>query len=157
VIDRGKDARDVKRLRKTGRHRRAEADMRCAGAQRGDQRRRLKAAEEGWVVAGIEDQPIGDEDEIELAALGGTGDLLHDRQFAAAGRRALVAPASGVVAGAEHEHAEMHLTVGGTHRLGSLHGFRPRGQILDQPQAASTLLGKPTMGKPCTTAAADSG
>src|SRR5205807_5376403 len=38
------------------------------------------------------------------------GDLLDDRQVVVAGRRAVVAPSSGVIAGAEHEHAEVHLT-----------------------------------------------
>src|SRR5437773_4811378 len=38
------------------------------------------------------------------------GDLLDDRQVVVAGRRAVVAPSGGVIAGAEHEHAEVHLT-----------------------------------------------
>src|SRR6266850_2204743 len=62
------------------------------------------------MVAGVHDEPVGDEQEIELTTLGVSGDLLDDRQVVVAGRRAVVAPPGGVIAGAEHEHAEVHLT-----------------------------------------------
>src|SRR5207244_255226 len=68
-----------------------------------------------WVVAGIHDQAVGDEHEVELAALGLARDLLDDREVVVAGRGALVAPPGGVVAGAEDEDAEMHLTPCRTH------------------------------------------
>src|SRR5882672_12159308 len=61
------------------------------------------------MVPGVHDEPIGHEQEVELAALGVVGDLLDDRQVVVAGRCAVVAPSSGVIAGAQHEHAEMHL------------------------------------------------
>ena len=62
------------------------------------------------MVPGIHHEPVGHEQEIELAALRLPGDLLDDRQVVVAGRRAVVAPSGGVIAGAEHEHAEVHLT-----------------------------------------------
>src|SRR5262245_5078333 len=61
------------------------------------------------MVPGIHDEPIGHEQEVELAALGLPGDLLDDRQVVVAGRRAVVAPSGGVIAGTEHEYAEVHL------------------------------------------------
>src|SRR6266540_2813577 len=61
------------------------------------------------MVPGVHDEPVGHEQEVELATLGVPGDLLDDRQVVVAGRRAVVAPSGGVIAGAEHEHAEVHL------------------------------------------------
>ena len=61
------------------------------------------------MVPWVHDEPVGHEQEVELAALGLPGDLLDDRQVVVAGRRALVAPPGGVIAGAEDEHAEVHL------------------------------------------------
>src|SRR6266446_2392656 len=62
------------------------------------------------MVPGVHDEPVGHEQEVELATLGMLGDLLDDRQVVVAGRRAVVAPSGRVIAGAEHEHAEVHLT-----------------------------------------------
>src|SRR6266850_3930095 len=62
------------------------------------------------MIPGVHDEPVGYEQEVELAALGLPGDLLDDRQIVVAGGRAVVAPSGGVIAGAEHEHAEVHLT-----------------------------------------------
>src|SRR5882672_5986281 len=69
------------------------------------------------MVPGVHDEPVGHEQEVELATLGMPGDLLDDRQIVVAGRRAIVAPSGGVIAGAEHEHAEVHLTPLGRHGL----------------------------------------
>src|SRR3989442_14531472 len=63
------------------------------------------------MIPGVHDEPVGYEQEVELAAFGLPGDLLDDRQIVVAGRRAVVAPSGGVIAGAEHEHAEVHLTL----------------------------------------------
>ena len=52
---------------------------------------------------------IGDEQQVELAALGDAGDLLDDRELHMAGGGALMAPSGRMVAGAEDEHPEMHL------------------------------------------------
>src|SRR5215471_1272727 len=60
------------------------------------------------MVPGVHDEPVGHEQEVELAALGLPRDLLDDRQVVVAGRRAVVAPSGGMIAGAEHEHAEVH-------------------------------------------------
>src|SRR3989449_10803367 len=62
------------------------------------------------MVSRVHDEPVGHEQEVELATLGVLGDLLDDRQVVVAGRRAVVTPSGGVIAGAEHEHAEVHLT-----------------------------------------------
>ena len=62
------------------------------------------------MVPGVHDQPVGHEQEVELATLGVMGDLLDDRQVVVAGGRTVVTPSGGVIAGAEHEHAEVHLT-----------------------------------------------
>src|SRR5207247_11021785 len=96
-------------LGEAGRHGRAEADVPRRGAQRRDKRGRLEPAQERWMVPGVHDEPVGHEQEVELATLGVLGDLLDDRQVVVAGRRAVVAPSGGVIAGAEHEHAEVHL------------------------------------------------
>src|SRR5206468_950439 len=88
----------------------AEANVRGRGAQRRNQRGRLEPAQERWMVPGVHDEPVGHEQKVELATLGLPGDLLDNRQIVVAGRRAVVAPSGGVIAGAEHEHAEVHLT-----------------------------------------------
>ena len=60
---------------------------------------------EGWSVGSI-DHRVGDEQQVEFAALGDAGDLLHHRQFHVAWSKApSVAPAGHVVAGAEDEDA----------------------------------------------------
>ena len=51
-------------------------------AERGDQRGRLEAAHERRMVARVHHHRVGDEQQVELAALGDAGDLLHHRQFA---------------------------------------------------------------------------
>ena len=70
------------------------------------------------MVAGIHRQAVGDEEQVEFAALGDARDRLHHRQAAAARGGAFVAPAGRMVAGAEHEHAEMHLTLAIGHDAG---------------------------------------
>jgi hypothetical protein len=67
------------------------------------------------MVGGIHRHRVGDEHQVELAAFGDAGDLLHHRQFHVRGECAVHAPARHVVAGAEYEDAEMHLTVGRLH------------------------------------------
>ena len=67
------------------------------------------------MIAGVHDQPIGDEEQIELAALGDLRALQTTGQLAVAGRGALVAPAGEMIAGAEPEHAEMHWRLTGGH------------------------------------------
>jgi len=52
---------------------------------------------------------VGDEQQVEFAALGDTGDFLDHREVVIADRGALPAPAGRMVAGAEHKDAEMHL------------------------------------------------
>ncbi len=116
MVDRGEDAGDVVGLAEAGRDRRAEADLCRRSAQHRDQRGRLEAAQERGMVARIHDQPVRHEHQVELAAFGGARNLLDHRQLVVAGRGALVAPAGGVVAGAQHKHAEMHLTLARTHR-----------------------------------------
>src|SRR5256712_11606957 len=61
------------------------------------------------MVPGVHDQPVGHEQEVELAALGVPGALLDDRRVVVTGSRAVVAPPGGVIAGTDHEHAEVHL------------------------------------------------
>ena len=69
---------------------------------------------DGWSVGSI-DHRVGDEQQVELAAFGDAGDLLHHRQFHVGGEGAVRAPAGHMVAGAEDEDAQMHLTVGRGH------------------------------------------
>ncbi len=87
------------------------------GAEHRDQGGRLEAAQKRRVVSCVHDQPVGDEQQVEFAALGNAGDFGSDRQIEVADRRPLIPPPGGMVAGAEHEHAEVHLTGGGTHSL----------------------------------------
>src|SRR3989449_5611611 len=70
------------------------------------------------------------------------GDLLHDRQVVGAGRRAVVAPSGGVIAGAEHEHAEVHLTPLRRHGLAPLGGWSP----LLTPRRQPTTCRPPVVG-----------
>ena len=128
VVDRGEGAGHVVGLAEAGRDGGTQPDVRGRGAQHRDERGRLEAAQEGRMVPGIHDQAVGDEQQVELAALGLAGDLLDDREVVVAGRRPLVAPAGGVVAGAEDEHAEMHLAPSRTHARRSLSGVR-RGRL----------------------------
>src|SRR5271154_7034764 len=71
------------------------------------------------MVSRVHDQPVGNEQKVEFTALGNAGNFGRDRKIVVADRGPIVAPAGGMVAGAEHEHAEMHLTSGGTHSRGS--------------------------------------
>jgi hypothetical protein len=67
------------------------------------------------MVARVHDQPVGNKQQVEFAALGYTGDLLRHRQIEIARRRAVKAPAGRMVAGAEDKNPEMHLTGGSGH------------------------------------------
>src|SRR4051812_27428826 len=82
------------------------------------------------MVAGVHHHRVGDEQEIELAALGDARDLLDDRELHVTGRRALPAPSSRVIAGAEDEHPEMHLPLRRTHSA-TFRKYR-RGETLSQ-------------------------
>src|SRR5262249_31290973 len=69
-----------------------------------------RLAQEGC-VPGFHTHPIGKKEMIELAALSDARDRLHHREAAARRIRGLPTPAGRMIAGAEHEHAEMHLTL----------------------------------------------
>src|SRR5438034_1005687 len=98
------------------------------------------------MVPGVHDEPVGHEQEVELAALGVPGDLLDDRQVVVAGRRAVVAPAGGVIAGAEHEHAEVHLAP--LRRHGEYRPYFFAADMSRMPRSASAY---PAMPNPATT------
>src|SRR5262249_59647914 len=70
------------------------------------------------------DEGVGNEQQVELAALGDAGNLLHDRELHMRGKGAVVAPAGGMVAGAEHEPPEMHLPLANAHPI-LVPPFRP--------------------------------
>src|SRR5581483_4173440 len=63
--------------------------------------------------------PVGYEEHVELSAFRDRGDRLHHRHAAARRIGAFVAPAGGMIAGAENENAEMHLSPRGCHGLRS--------------------------------------
>jgi hypothetical protein len=67
------------------------------------------------MVARVHDQPVGNKQQVEFAALGYTGNLLRHRQIKVADRCAVIAPAGRVVTGAEDKNPEMHLTGGRGH------------------------------------------
>src|ERR1700721_1184200 len=67
------------------------------------------------MVGGVHRHRVGDEQQVEFARLGDAGDFVHHRQFHVGGEGAVGAPAGHVVAGAEDEDAEMHLTAGRGH------------------------------------------
>ena len=69
---------------------------------------------DGWSVGSIAIESEMNS-RSNLPALGDAGDLLHHRQFHVGGEGAVGAPAGHVVAGAEDEDAEMHLTAGRGH------------------------------------------
>src|SRR6266508_2308261 len=98
------------------------------------------------MVPGVHDQTIGYEQEIELATLGMPGDLLDDRQVVVAGRRAVVAPSGGVIAGAEHEHAEVHLAP--LRRHGHCRPYSFAADMSRMPRSASAY---PAIPNPATT------
>jgi hypothetical protein len=62
------------------------------------------------MIARVHHHRVGDEQQVELAALGNARDLLHDRQLHMAGGGAFIPPAGGMVARPEDEHPHMHLT-----------------------------------------------
>ncbi len=132
MVDRGKGAGDVIGLAKAGRDRGAKPEMPGRRSQYRDQGRRLEAAQKRRMVARVHDEPVGDEQQVEFAALGDAGDLLGDRQVEVTDRRPVIAPAGRVVTGAEDKNPKMHLTAGGAHasllpsRSGasSMHPFR---------------------------------
>ena len=61
MVDRGKGAGDVVGLAEAGRDRGAETNVPGRGVERGDERGRLEAAEEGREVARVHDEAVGDE------------------------------------------------------------------------------------------------
>src|SRR5580704_3634965 len=61
------------------------------------------------MIAGVHDQRIGNEEQVEFAALGDLRAGGDQRPARIAAPGALVAPAGGMIAGAEPEHAEVHL------------------------------------------------
>src|SRR5436309_15392705 len=63
------------------------------------------------MIAGIHRQSVGDEEQVEFPTLGGACDGLHHRKAATAHGGAFGAPSGRMIAGAEHEDAEMHLTL----------------------------------------------
>src|SRR5271163_1281749 len=67
------------------------------------------------MVAGVHHQAVRNKHQVELAALGDAGDLLDHRQLVVAGGGSVVSPTGTVIAGAEHENAEVHLTVANGH------------------------------------------
>ena len=68
------------------------------------------------MVARVHRHRIGDEEQIELAALGDLRAFDDDRPAAVACCGAIVAPARRMVAGSEPEYAEVHLAFDGGHR-----------------------------------------
>src|SRR2546427_2319397 len=71
------------------------------------------------------------------------GDLLDDREVVVAGRRAVVAPSGGVIAGAEHEHAEVHLTPPRRHGLAPSGAGRRSSPLGDNVPLAARLWSGP--------------
>src|SRR5256712_9310230 len=98
------------------------------------------------MVPGVHDQPVGHEQEVELAALGVPGDLLDDRQVVVTGCRAVVAPSGGVIAGTEHEHAEVHLAPFRRHR-----DCRPYVFAADMSRMPRSASAYPAIPTPATT------
>src|SRR5262245_48687217 len=119
MVERREAAGNMERLAETRGHGRTEPDVARRHAQRRQQRHRLEAIDERRVISRVHRQPIGDEEQVELATLGDPRNLQHHRQAAAGRRRAFVAPAGRMVSGAEHEYAEMHLTFGRRHAASS--------------------------------------
>ena len=67
------------------------------------------------MIAGVHDQRIGNEEQVEFAALGDLRAGGDQRPTGIAAPGALVAPAGGMIAGAEPENAEVHLAFDGGH------------------------------------------
>src|SRR5436309_11120024 len=78
VVDRRERARNMVGLTEAGRDRYAQPDPAGREVQRRNERGRLEATQERRVVARVHDEAVGDEHEIELAALGLARDLLND-------------------------------------------------------------------------------
>jgi hypothetical protein len=128
-------------LAEAGRDGGAQADVPGGGPQHGDEGGRFEPAQEGRMIAGVHDEAVGDEEQVELPALGLAGDLLDEREVVVAGRRALLSPPRGVVAGAENEHPEVHLAPRRTHGDHSCPGFStvPGSRATTLPRAHSPL------------------
>src|SRR5262249_24994473 len=105
-----KGARDIVGLAEARRDGRAETDVLRHRAQGGYQGGRLEARDERREIARIHGERIGDEKEVELPAFGDSRAGRHDGPAGVAGPGAVVAPAGRVVAGADPEDAEVHLT-----------------------------------------------
>ena len=127
MVERGEDPRHRPGIVVGRRHGGAEADAACAGGQRRQHGHRLQPHRVGRVGAGIGIEIVAHEDEVEPAALGDAGDLLHLAEILEARHRPGMAPARDVAAGAEDEQPEMHLpvhegvTVGGHRRRPATH------------------------------------
>jgi hypothetical protein len=68
------------------------------------------------LVAVVHGCRIGDEEQIEFAALGDLRGLGHHRPAAIAGRRALIAPAGSMIPGAQPKYTKVNLPFRRGHR-----------------------------------------
>src|SRR6266545_56731 len=94
------------------------------GGERRQHRQRFEPQRVGRMRGSVRVEVVAHEDQIELAALCGTADLLNGRKILKTVHRARIAPARDVAASAQDKEAEMHLSF---HRIMSKTGFCVRG------------------------------
>lgn len=151
VIDRGELPRDVERLVVRRRRGRRETDVRGVHGEGGQQRQRVELEEAapsaqlvGVPVRGADAHPVGDEEHVELAALGGVQELAVVSEVQAAVRAGRGVPPGGdVVTGGQEEGSQTERTACHAHSRSpvslQVRSFGSR-RTLDQEPRGYTVL-----------------
>ena len=115
VIQRGEAAGHVIGLGVGRRARRGEPDPRGTHGERREERQRLELADGRGMLAVAGGEAVAQEEHVELPALGGGRDVLHQCEVGPAVHRGIgMPPAAYVMTRCLHEDAEAHLTANRT-------------------------------------------
>ena len=111
MVERGEGAGQVIGLGVGRRAGGGEAELRRRHGQRRQQGHRLELADGRGMLAVAGGEAVAQEEHVELGALGGRGDVLHQREIGPAGGDGVgMPPAADMMARRLHEHAEPHFT-----------------------------------------------
>src|SRR5262249_53141432 len=149
-----KRARNRKGRTEARRYRGPEANVTRGDAQGGHGRGRLEARLKRWVVVEGAGETVGNEEQIELAALGDARAGLQHGPAAAVVPGALHAPTRRVIAGAEPEHGQMHLATLRCHTTISQNDLpersprarRAQSSLQNSGSLAEDVVGRPEAG-----------